>query len=222
MLSVCPCAAARRRAFGRSGASWWRARSRSTRHSTAPRIRSRFARGRRAGALLGTRPCRCGPGRPCRRGQPVRRAPALPRPVAVAAAMRTCASGGRARRRRGAAHHARHERAPRSALRAARGGRRGRGGRAVRRRAAPGDRRAGATLLVSAQGPVDLSRSAQVCAAGRVLAPRVAGLAPGAAGAVGYRPSTRPRISRMISSLPPPIGPRRASRAARSTQYSRM
>ena len=31
-----------------------------------------------------------------------------------------------------------------------------------------------------------------------------------------------PRISRMISSLPPPIGPRRASRAARSTHTSRM
>ncbi len=37
-----------------------------------------------------------------------------------------------------------------------------------------------------------------------------------------YRPRMRPRISRMISSLPPPIGPSRASRAARSTQYSRM
>ena len=37
-----------------------------------------------------------------------------------------------------------------------------------------------------------------------------------------YSASVRPRISRMISSEPPPIGPRRASRAARSTQYSRM
>ncbi len=34
--------------------------------------------------------------------------------------------------------------------------------------------------------------------------------------------STRPRISRMISSEPPPIGPSRASRAARSTHCSRM
>ncbi len=41
-------------------------------------------------------------------------------------------------------------------------------------------------------------------------------------GIARYSPSARPRISRMISSLPPPIGPRRASRAARSTQYSRM
>jgi hypothetical protein len=37
-----------------------------------------------------------------------------------------------------------------------------------------------------------------------------------------YSASSLPRISRMISSLPPPIGPRRASRAARSTQYSFM
>jgi hypothetical protein len=37
-----------------------------------------------------------------------------------------------------------------------------------------------------------------------------------------YKLSTRPRISRMISSVPPPIGPRRASRTARSTHTSRM
>lgn len=35
--------------------------------------------------------------------------------------------------------------------------------------------------------------------------------------AAGYNPSCFPRISFMISSVPPPIGPRRASRAARST-----
>ncbi len=35
-----------------------------------------------------------------------------------------------------------------------------------------------------------------------------------------YSASTRPRISRMISSLPPPIGPRRASRAARSMGWA--
>ena len=34
--------------------------------------------------------------------------------------------------------------------------------------------------------------------------------------------SWRPRISFMISSVPPPIGPRRASRSARSIPYSRM
>jgi integrase len=37
-----------------------------------------------------------------------------------------------------------------------------------------------------------------------------------------YSPSCLPRISFMISSVPPPIGPRRASRTARSTPYSRM
>jgi integrase len=37
-----------------------------------------------------------------------------------------------------------------------------------------------------------------------------------------YSPSCLPRISFMISSVPPPIGPRRASRRARSTPYSRM
>jgi hypothetical protein len=37
-----------------------------------------------------------------------------------------------------------------------------------------------------------------------------------------YSPSCLPRISFMISSVPPPIGPRRASRTARSIPYSRM
>jgi Phage integrase family len=37
-----------------------------------------------------------------------------------------------------------------------------------------------------------------------------------------YSPICLPRISFMISSLPPPIGPRRASRTARSIPYSRM
>ena len=38
----------------------------------------------------------------------------------------------------------------------------------------------------------------------------------------GYSPSCLPRISLMISSVPPPIGPRRVSRAARSISYSFM
>jgi integrase len=38
----------------------------------------------------------------------------------------------------------------------------------------------------------------------------------------GYSPSCLPKISFMISSVPPPIGPRRASRTARSIPYSRM
>jgi integrase len=37
-----------------------------------------------------------------------------------------------------------------------------------------------------------------------------------------YSPICLPRISFMISSVPPPIGPRRASRTARSIPYSRM
>ena len=37
-----------------------------------------------------------------------------------------------------------------------------------------------------------------------------------------YNPIPLPRISFMISSVPPPIGPRRASRTARSMPYSRM
>jgi hypothetical protein len=37
-----------------------------------------------------------------------------------------------------------------------------------------------------------------------------------------YNPNCLPRISFMISSVPPPIGPRRASRRARSMPYSRM
>ncbi len=37
-----------------------------------------------------------------------------------------------------------------------------------------------------------------------------------------YSPINLPRISFMISSVPPPIGPRRASRTARSMPYSRM
>jgi hypothetical protein len=37
-----------------------------------------------------------------------------------------------------------------------------------------------------------------------------------------YNPSCLPRISFITSSVPPPIGPRRASRSARSTPYSRM
>jgi hypothetical protein len=38
----------------------------------------------------------------------------------------------------------------------------------------------------------------------------------------GYSPIRRPMISFMISDVPPPMGPRRASRSARSTSYSRM
>ena len=41
-------------------------------------------------------------------------------------------------------------------------------------------------------------------------------------GRLGQSPMTLPRISRMISSVPPPIGPRRESRAARSMSYSTM
>ena len=37
-----------------------------------------------------------------------------------------------------------------------------------------------------------------------------------------HSPIVLPRISFMISSVPPPIGPRRASRTARSMPYSRM
>jgi hypothetical protein len=37
-----------------------------------------------------------------------------------------------------------------------------------------------------------------------------------------YVPSCLPRISFIISSVPPPIGPRRESRTARSIPYSRM
>jgi hypothetical protein len=37
-----------------------------------------------------------------------------------------------------------------------------------------------------------------------------------------YNPSCFPRISFMISSVPPPIGPNRVSRAARSMPYSFM
>jgi hypothetical protein len=37
-----------------------------------------------------------------------------------------------------------------------------------------------------------------------------------------YNPISLPRISFMTSSVPPPIGPRRASRTARSMPYSRM
>jgi hypothetical protein len=37
-----------------------------------------------------------------------------------------------------------------------------------------------------------------------------------------YSPICLPRISFMISSVPPPIGPRRASRTARSIPYSRI
>jgi hypothetical protein len=37
-----------------------------------------------------------------------------------------------------------------------------------------------------------------------------------------YNPNCLPRISFMISSVPPPIGPRRASRTARSMPYSRI
>ncbi len=37
-----------------------------------------------------------------------------------------------------------------------------------------------------------------------------------------YSPICLPRISFMISSVPPPIGPSRASRTARSIPYSRM
>ena len=38
----------------------------------------------------------------------------------------------------------------------------------------------------------------------------------------GHAPSDLPRISRMISSVPPPIGPSRASRSIRSMPYSAM
>jgi integrase len=38
----------------------------------------------------------------------------------------------------------------------------------------------------------------------------------------GYSPISLPRISFITSSVPPPIGPRRASRTARSMPYSRM
>ena len=41
-------------------------------------------------------------------------------------------------------------------------------------------------------------------------------------GSESHSPSCFPRISFMISSVPPPIGPRRASRTARSMPYSRM
>ena len=37
-----------------------------------------------------------------------------------------------------------------------------------------------------------------------------------------YNPISLPRISFITSSVPPPIGPRRASRTARSMPYSRM
>jgi hypothetical protein len=37
-----------------------------------------------------------------------------------------------------------------------------------------------------------------------------------------YNPISLPRISFITSSVPPPIGPRRASRTARSIPYSRM
>lgn len=37
-----------------------------------------------------------------------------------------------------------------------------------------------------------------------------------------HNPIDLPMISFMISSVPPPIGPRRASRTARSMPYSRM
>ena len=37
-----------------------------------------------------------------------------------------------------------------------------------------------------------------------------------------YNPINFPRISFITSSVPPPIGPRRASRTARSMPYSRM
>ncbi|MFN8161578.1 MAG: tyrosine-type recombinase/integrase [Solirubrobacterales bacterium] len=59
----------------------------------------------------------------------------------------------------------------------------------------------------------------------------VSGLCPPSVGRVdetqetpanGYSPICLPRISFMISSVPPPIGPRRASRRARSIPYSRM
>ena len=41
-------------------------------------------------------------------------------------------------------------------------------------------------------------------------------------GAEPYRPSCLPRISFITSSVPPPIGPRRVSRTARSISYSFM
>ncbi len=40
--------------------------------------------------------------------------------------------------------------------------------------------------------------------------------------ALDYNPISLPRISFITSSVPPPIGPRRASRTARSMPYSRM
>ena len=43
-----------------------------------------------------------------------------------------------------------------------------------------------------------------------------------ARGAERYSPSCLPRISFITSSVPPPIGPRRVSRTARSISYSFM
>ena len=76
---------------------------------------------------------------------------------------------------------------------------------AVRRQ--PGDVR---QLLLRAAGQRDLA------AGGRGRGRR------GRVRPAGYKPSCLPMISFMISSVPPPIGPRRASRSARSTSYSRM
>ena len=63
----------------------------------------------------------------------------------------------------------------------------------------------------------------------QVIRPLRSALAPllalgllGAKGSAAYNPISLPRISFMTSSVPPPIGPRRASRTARSMPYSRM
>ncbi|MEX2448772.1 MAG: site-specific integrase [Solirubrobacterales bacterium] len=48
------------------------------------------------------------------------------------------------------------------------------------------------------------------------------GYRPEKAAIEGYNPINLPRISFITSSVPPPIGPRRASRTARSMPYSRM
>jgi hypothetical protein len=57
-----------------------------------------------------------------------------------------------------------------------------------------------------------------------VLCPPGSDAVPGAqeTPANPYNPIVLPRISFMTSSVPPPIGPRRASRTARSMPYSRM
>jgi integrase len=73
---------------------------------------------------------------------------------------------------------------------------------------------------VSAEDQILAAREADVS----VLCPpsREEGVEPAKTPANRYSPICLPRISFMISSVPPPIGPRRASRTARSIPYSRM